>query len=118
MVTLGELDRVWVFLHSGSRGVGNKIAQRHIAVAQQLCRQWWIPLPDPDLAYLVEGTDEFRTYVREMTWAQHFATLNRDEMVDRVVRQLAEHVGVDVERHGRSTATTTTRFGSGTTAGT
>ncbi len=99
VVTLGELDRVWVLLHSGSRGVGNKIAQRHIAVAQQLCQQWWIPLPDPDLAYLVEGTDEFRTYVWEMTWAQHFAALNRDEMVDRVVRQLAQHVGVGVERH-------------------
>ncbi len=75
-----------------SRAVGNKIAQHHIAVAQQLCRQWGIPLPDPDLAYLVEGTDEFRTYVREMTWAQHFAALNRDEMVDRV----------DVERHETS----------------
>jgi tRNA-splicing ligase RtcB len=99
VVTLDELDRVWVFLHSRSRGVGNKIAQHHTAVAQQLCRQWWIPLPDPDLAYLVEGTDESRTYVREMTWAQHFAALNRDEMVDRVVRQLAQHVGVDVERH-------------------
>ncbi len=43
-------------LHSGSRGVGNKIAGRHIKIAQGLMKQWWIELPDPDLAYLVEGT--------------------------------------------------------------
>ena len=58
-VTLDEADRVWLFLHSGSRGVGNKIAQQHIKVAQRAVRAWWIELPDPDLAYLVEGTDEF-----------------------------------------------------------
>ncbi|MEO6881721.1 MAG: RtcB family protein [Mycobacteriaceae bacterium] len=97
-ITVDELDRVWVFLHSGSRGVGNKIAQRHIKVAQKLCAQWWIALPDPDLAYLVEHTPEFWTYIREMTWAQEFAAANRAEMVDRVVRQLAEHVGTEVQR--------------------
>lgn len=97
-ITVDELDRVWVFLHSGSRGVGNRIAQRHIGVAKKLCAQWWIALPDPDLAYLVEGTPEFWTYIREMTWAQDFAAANRAEMVDRVVRQLAEHMGTDVQR--------------------
>jgi tRNA-splicing ligase RtcB (3'-phosphate/5'-hydroxy nucleic acid ligase) len=49
-VTVDELDRVWLFLHSGSRGVGNKIAQKHIAVARKLCEQWWIDLPHRDLA--------------------------------------------------------------------
>lgn len=48
---LDETDRVWLFLHSGSRGVGNKIAKKHIAIAQRLCAQWWIPLPNKDLAY-------------------------------------------------------------------
>ncbi len=86
-VSLDEDDQVWLFLHSGSRGVGNKIAQRHIAVAQKLSKQWWIDLPDRDLAYLVEGTDEFWTYIRELRWAQKFALLNREEMMDRVVEQ-------------------------------
>src|SRR3954453_11602318 len=83
-VTLDEEDRVWLFLHSGSRGVGNKIAMAHIKGAQTLCQRWWIELPDPDLAYLVEGTDEFDRYIRELRWAQAFALENRAEMMDRV----------------------------------
>src|SRR3954451_2307281 len=67
-VSLDQEDRVWLFLHSGSRGVGNKIAQHHIKIAQKLCAQWWIDLPDPDLAYLVEDTDEFWAYIRELRW--------------------------------------------------
>ncbi|GAA4809533.1 RtcB family protein [Nocardioides caeni] len=101
-VTVDEEQRVWLFLHSGSRGVGNKIAQKHIEVARDLCDKWWIPLPDKDLAYLAEGTDEFWAYIREMRWAQHYALLNREEMMDRVVRQFAEWVGLgsadEVER--------------------
>lgn len=96
-VSLDEEDRVWLFLHSGSRGVGNKIATKHIKVAQQLCAKWWITLPDPDLAYLVEGTDEFWAYVRELQWAQHFALLNRAEMMDRVQACFEEWVGQPVE---------------------
>jgi tRNA-splicing ligase RtcB (3'-phosphate/5'-hydroxy nucleic acid ligase) len=89
---------VWLFLHSGSRGVGNKIAQKHIGVARKLCDQWWIPLPHRDLAYLVEGTPEFWAYIREMRWAQTYALLNREEMMDRVVRQFSEWVGGEVDR--------------------
>ncbi|HEY2225949.1 RtcB family protein [Actinomycetospora sp.] len=100
-VTVDELDRVWLFLHSGSRGVGNKIAQRHIKVAHEAMGRWWIELPDPDLAYLVEGTDEFWCYIRELRWAQHFALLNRDEMMDRVVRQVGEFVGEPVDEQER-----------------
>ncbi|MFE2757509.1 RtcB family protein [Actinosynnema sp. NPDC059335] len=97
-VTLDEADRVWLFLHSGSRGVGNKIAQTHIRVAREQCARRWIDLPDPDLAYLVEGEDEFWRYIREMRWAQEFAWLNREEMMDRVVSCVAEWTGHDVER--------------------
>ena len=97
-VSLDELDRVWVFLHSGSRGVGNKLAQRHIRVAREQCARRFIRLPDPDLAYLVEGEPEFDAYLEALLWAQHFALLNREEMVDRVVDQLARFVGTDVER--------------------
>ncbi|PZU47545.1 MAG: RNA-splicing ligase RtcB [Microbacterium sp.] len=100
-VSVDETDAVWMFLHSGSRGVGNKIATHHIAVAQRLAKQWWIDLPDPDLAYLVEGTEEFRRYIAELRWAQHFALLNREEMMDRVARQLSEVMGEDVVEHER-----------------
>jgi tRNA-splicing ligase RtcB len=93
-VTVDEEQRVWLFLHSGSRGVGNKIAQRHIQVAQRLCARWQIDLPHRDLAYLAEDTDEFWAYIRQMRWAQHYALLNREEMMDRVVGQFAEWVGL------------------------
>ncbi len=100
-VSVDELDRVWLFLHSGSRGVGNKIAGHHIGVAQRLAKQWWIDLPDPDLAYLVEGTAEFTRYIRELRWAQHFALLNREEMMDRVMRQVSEFLGTAVDEQER-----------------
>ncbi|WP_406246592.1 RtcB family protein [Microbacterium sp. M] len=100
-VSLDEQDRVWLFLHSGSRGIGNKIAGHHITVAQQLAKRWWIDLPDPDLAYLVEGTAEFTRYIQELRWAQHFALLNREEMMDRVVRQASEFLGAQVVEQER-----------------
>lgn len=96
-VSLDEDDRVWLFLHSGSRGVGNKLAQRHIKIAQALDRKWWIGLPDPDLAYLVEGTDEFWAYITDLRWAQHFALRNREEMMHRVVDCVRDWSGCGVE---------------------
>ncbi|HEX4658227.1 MAG TPA: RtcB family protein [Streptosporangiaceae bacterium] len=96
-VSLDERDRVWLFLHSGSRGVGNRLAQRHIKIAQALANKWWIQLPDRDLAYLVEGTDEFWAYIRDLRWAQHFALLNREEMMHRVVGCVQEWIGSSVE---------------------
>ena len=98
-VTVDEADRVWLFLHSGSRGVGNKIAQRHTAVAREACVG--VDLPDPDLAYLTEDTEEFWTYIRELRWAQHYALRNREEMMDRVVRQTSEFVGTEVVEQER-----------------
>ena len=95
-VTADEQSRVWLFLHSGSRGVGNKIAQRHIDVARRLCAAE--DLPHRDLAYLTEGTAEFDAYVAQMRWAQTYALLNREEMMDRVVRQVSAWVGEDVRR--------------------
>lgn len=92
-VTVDELDRVWLFLHSGSRGVGNKIAQQHIAVARRECERRRVDLPNRDLAYLEEGTTEFDAYVREMRWAQTYALLNREEMMDRVVACFEEWAG-------------------------
>lgn len=100
-VSLDETDTVWLFLHSGSRGVGNRIAGHHIKVAQALMEKWWIDLPDRDLAYLVEGTPEFDAYIAELRWAQHFALLNREEMMDRVVRQAEEYFGTAIVERER-----------------
>ncbi|MFD6860649.1 RtcB family protein [Rhodococcus sp. NPDC060090] len=92
---LDDTERVWLFLHSGSRGVGNKIAQKHIAIAQRLCAQWFVPLADKDHAYLPEGTPEFDRYLDELHWAQRFAYLNRAEMMDRYLTVFADWLGVD-----------------------
>ena len=98
---LDEQDRVWAFLHSGSRGIGNRIAQHHIQVAAGLARRSGVSLPHPDLAYLEEGTEEFDRYIRELRWAQHFALLNREEMMDRVLRQVSEWTGTLVQEQER-----------------
>ncbi|WIA96434.1 RtcB family protein [Curtobacterium sp. MCBA15_004] len=95
-VSVDEEGRVWLFLHSGSRGIGNKIAQHHISVAQQLAERYFIPLEDPDLAYLVDGTPEFDRYIAELGWAQQFALLNREEMMHRVIAQVELVTGVAV----------------------
>ncbi|KGH45634.1 transferase [Modestobacter caceresii] len=97
-VSLDEQDRVWLFLHSGSRGVGNKLASVHIRRAQEWCRAQGVELADRDLAYLQEGTPEFDAYLEALRWAQRFAFLNREEMMDRVVEQLGRFVRDDVQR--------------------
>jgi tRNA-splicing ligase RtcB len=88
---------LWLFLHSGSRGVGNKMAQHFIKIAQQQCEKRFIALPDRDLAYLVEGEPEFWGYMRHLRWAQHFALLNREEMMSRVEDAFFEWVGAERE---------------------
>jgi tRNA-splicing ligase RtcB (3'-phosphate/5'-hydroxy nucleic acid ligase) len=88
-ISLDELDRVWVVLHSGSRGIGNQIAQKHIKIAQRLMNDRAIDLKDRDLAYLPEKRPEFDAYIRDLLWAQEFARLNRDEMMDRVLMELS-----------------------------
>ncbi|WP_432565574.1 RtcB family protein [Kineococcus sp. SYSU DK003] len=100
-VSLDESDGVWLFLHSGSRGPGNRLAQHHIAVAQRLCAQWHVQLPDRDLAYLAEGTTEFDEYIADLQWAQHFALLNREEMMDRVAARLSDFLGEPVAERER-----------------
>ncbi len=80
-VCLDERQRVWLVLHSGSRGVGNMLASRHIEDAKGLMKRYFIELEDPDLAYLVEGTPEFDSYIKAMLWAQEYAMENRAAMV-------------------------------------
>jgi tRNA-splicing ligase RtcB len=80
---------VWVTLHSGSRGVGNRIGSHYIKVAQDLCRKQGVTLPDRDLAYLTEDQPAFAAYLRELQWAQQFALHNRNEMMDRVMTEVS-----------------------------
>lgn len=74
-------DRIWVMLHSGSRGPGNLLAQHHIERAKGLMRRWSIDLADLDLAYLAKGEPEFDAYIHDLHWAQAYARRNRDRMM-------------------------------------
>jgi tRNA-splicing ligase RtcB (3'-phosphate/5'-hydroxy nucleic acid ligase) len=88
-ICLDESDRVWVVLHSGSRGIGNKLAMKHIGIAQKLMDENSIKLKDRDLAYLSETRGEFHKYINDLLWAQDFALLNREEMMDRIMTELS-----------------------------
>ncbi len=92
-VCLDEVDRVWLVLHSGSRGIGNQLAQRAVTEAKGLMKQWFVELPDPNLAYLVQGTSEFDQYVADMHWAQRYAFGSRQAMMTAAERSLFEVVG-------------------------
>jgi tRNA-splicing ligase RtcB len=85
---LDESDRVWVMLHSGSRGVGNCIGRYFIAQAREAMQKRDAHLPDRDLAWLDEGTKLFDDYVEAVGWAQDYALANRREMMDLIVDAL------------------------------
>ncbi len=89
-VCLDERQQVWVMLHSGSRGVGNRIGNYFIELAKKDMQQWHINLPDKDLAYLPEGTKHFEQYVQAVEWAQDFARINRELMMDKTLKALSE----------------------------
>jgi tRNA-splicing ligase RtcB (3'-phosphate/5'-hydroxy nucleic acid ligase) len=76
-------DNVWLMLHSGSRHIGNQLAQCHINTGKELAKLAENKLPDLDLAYFVKGTPEFAAYWRDLQWAQDYARFNRDVMMDR-----------------------------------
>jgi len=100
-VCLDESERVWVVLHSGSRGIGNQLATQHIEAAKGLMKKLFISLEDPDLAYLVEDTPEFDAYIADMLWAQDYARANREAMMDAVLAELWTFVGVEEGMPGR-----------------
>ena len=91
-VCLDEADRVWVMLHSGSRGIGNAIGQYFIELARRDMERWFIQLPDRDLAYFPEGSEHFEDYVAAVSWAQAYARENRDQMMRLVLAALARHL--------------------------
>jgi len=96
-VCLDEADAVWFMLHSGSRGVGNRIGTYFIERARKDMERWQIHLPDRDLAYLPEGSDGFVDYVAAVEWAQDFARINREVMMVRVIAAVREALGRSFE---------------------
>ena len=92
-ICLDERDVVWLVLHSGSRGIGNQLARQHIDKAKLLARENATPLEDPDLAFFLEGTPEFRAYIDAMLWAQRYASANRAEMVANVSFAFLRYIG-------------------------
>lgn len=88
-----ERSRCWVVLHSGSRGIGNQLAQAHIAKAKKMAKEAMRSLEDPDLAYFVQATPEFEAYITDMGWAQDYARANRDQMMNRAMREVFASIG-------------------------
>ncbi len=105
-VCLDEEDNVWLMLHSGSRGIGNKIGTYFISKAKEEMLKANASLPDRDLAYLTEGTQNFDDYWNAVKWAQQYAALNREVMLARVLKAVnsglkkkAKIVGKEINCH-------------------
>lgn len=92
-ICLDEKQAVWVMLHSGSRGVGNRIGSYFIEMAKKDMEKWFIHLPDADLAYLSEGTDHFSDYLEAVNWAQEFAATSRGLMLEFVALAMTRALG-------------------------
>lgn len=98
-VCLDERDGVWLMLHSGSRGVGNRIGTHFIELAKKDMERWHIHLPDADLAYLPEGSDHFDEYIEAVEWAQNYAQINREVMMARAISAVSAELGIAFESH-------------------
>lgn len=84
-----EENQIWVVLHSGSRGFGNRIGTYFTNLAKEKCKQWFVQLPDPDLAYFPQGTQEFNDYLKALNLAQKYAWRNREIMMERVLGRVS-----------------------------
>lgn len=93
-VCLDESDKVWIMLHSGSRGVGNRIGRYFIELAKKDMARFFINLPDANLSYLAEGTEHFDDYIEAVEWAQDFARINRELMMEAVIKALQNTKGI------------------------
>ncbi|MFN9672408.1 MAG: RtcB family protein, partial [Microcystis sp.] len=91
-ICLDTDNQVWLMLHSGSRGIGNQLAQCHIDTAKELAKLAECKLPDLDLAYFVAGTEEFAAYWHDLQWAQEYARYNREIMMARFKRIVEKHL--------------------------
>ncbi|MGH8521541.1 MAG: RtcB family protein [Gammaproteobacteria bacterium] len=91
-ICLDEDGRVWVMLHSGSRGIGNAIGTYFIDLARRDMERWFIQLPDRDLAYLPEGSEHFEDYIEAVGFAQAYAARNREAMMKLILAALRRHL--------------------------
>jgi tRNA-splicing ligase RtcB len=98
-VCLDEVGFVWLMLHSGSRGVGNAIGTHFMELAKQDMRTHFVNLPDQDLAYLSEGTRHYDDYVQAVSWAQKFARMNREVMMQNLIASLRTVISKPFETH-------------------
>jgi tRNA-splicing ligase RtcB len=89
-ICLDTKNSVWLMLHSGSRGVGNRIGMYFIELAKKDIRKWHSNVPDKDLAYFHQGTDHFDDYVQAVHWAQDFAMTNRQLMMQNIILGLKQ----------------------------
>lgn len=96
-VCLDEEQRVWVMLHSGSRGIGNAIGSYFIELAKKDMERWFINLPDKDLAYLPQGSALFHDYFDAVQWAQAYALVNRELMMSSALRSIGAVLGRPLE---------------------
>jgi len=87
--------RVWLLLHSGSRGIGNLLAGAHVEVAKEFCAQEGIPLEDRDFAYLPAETEQAEAYLQDMLWAQRYAYAQREAMMDSLMEAVSRELGPD-----------------------
>lgn len=94
-VCLDENQDVWIMLHSGSRGIGNLIGRHFIEKAKRRMEQYFISLPDGDLAYFPEDTEDFNNYINAVHWAQNYALENRRMMMEVVIAALRRHIPVE-----------------------
>ena len=92
-VTVDEDDWVWGFIHSGSRGIGARLADHFTKEARRMCSRWFVDLPDPDLAFLPRDDRLSKHYMAAVRWAQRYAELNREEMMSRVMEALERYCG-------------------------
>lgn len=91
---IDEEQHVWIMLHSGSRGLGNNMGRYFIELAKKDMERWFLNLPHKDLAYFPEGSEHFSDYVEAVYWAQNFAKLNREVMMQRVIAGLRHQKGI------------------------
>lgn len=96
-VCTDEREQVWAVLHSGSRGIGNALAQGHIREAKRLCADMERAIEDRDLAYFLDSDPQFNNYIDDMLWAQSYALENREQMMNALLSDIRAELGSDTD---------------------